>query len=256
MFLVLEKHLVRADNFGVFVETLADTGAQADETLDAIRWDKRVAEDLLGFLADTIHAAGTLDEADDGPRQIEVYDDGGVLEVLTFTEHVGGDQHAKFFGRRNVAGRPFLPPLIAFGAEPAGVVGWFIRVTGNTGHLFEATRLQLVGEVGNGVGKLGEDDDLLAGMFLRQEFVEFGQLVILIGLPLAGDFEDGEQSLGILREMLGKVVNEHIRTQPVKIAAVIGMERFVARRPGFGEISQSLGGNFGGCRGSGFILAK
>jgi len=32
---------------------------------------------------------------------------------------------------------------------------------------------------------LGENEDLLAGMFLRKEFVEFGELVVLVGLPFA-----------------------------------------------------------------------
>ena len=105
MLFVLEKGFVRADDFGVFLETLADARAQADEALDALGRQKRVAENFLGFLADTIHAARALNEADDGPRQIEVHDDGGVLEVLAFAENVGGDQHAEFFGGRNVVGR-------------------------------------------------------------------------------------------------------------------------------------------------------
>jgi hypothetical protein len=56
---------------------------KADEALDTLCRDKRVKRNLLGFLADTIHAARTLNEADDGPRQIEVHDDSGVLKILT-----------------------------------------------------------------------------------------------------------------------------------------------------------------------------
>src|ERR1022692_671095 len=132
---ILKKGFVRADDFGVFVETLADARAQADEALDALCRDKRVAQNFLGFLADTIHAARTLNEADDGPRQIEVHDDGGVLKVLTFAENVGGDQHAEFFGGRNVVGRPFVPRLVAVGAETAGVAGWLFVVAGDASHL-------------------------------------------------------------------------------------------------------------------------
>ena len=57
-----------------------------------------IAENLFRFLADAIHAARALDEADDGPGQIEIHDDGGILEVLAFAEDVGGDQHAEFLG--------------------------------------------------------------------------------------------------------------------------------------------------------------
>jgi hypothetical protein len=69
---VFEKGFVRAHDFGVFVEALADARAQADEALDALCRHKRVAQDFLGFLADTVNAAGALNEADDGPRQIKV----------------------------------------------------------------------------------------------------------------------------------------------------------------------------------------
>ena len=182
------------------------------------------------MLADAIHAARALDEADDGPRQIEVHDDGGVLEVLAFAEHIGGDQHAEFLGGRNVVGRTFVPRLVAFGAEPAGVAGRFFGVAGDAGHLLEPARLQLFRKVGHGVGELGEDEDLLAGMFFGQQFVEFGQLVVLVGLPLAGEFEDGEKPLGVLLEMLGKVFDEDVGAQPVEIAGVLGAGAFGSPR--------------------------
>ncbi len=65
--IVLEKTLVGAHDLGVLGQTLADALAQADEALDAIRGDKGIAEDAVGALADTVHAASALDEADDGP---------------------------------------------------------------------------------------------------------------------------------------------------------------------------------------------
>ena len=117
------------------METLANARAQADEALDALCRDKRVAQNFLGLLADTIHAAGTLNEANDGPRQIEVHNDGGVLKILTFAENVGGDQHAEFFGGRNVVSRSFVPRLVAVGAETASVVGWLFGVARDASHL-------------------------------------------------------------------------------------------------------------------------
>ena len=68
----------------------------------------------------------------------------------------------------------------------------FFGVAGDARHLFDPTCPQLVCEVGNGVSKLREDQNLLAWMLFRQEFVEFDQLMILVGLPLACEFEDGE----------------------------------------------------------------
>ena len=144
----------------------------------------------------------------------------------------------------------FVPRLVAFGAETAGVAGWLFGVAGDAGHLLEPARLQLVREVGHGVGKLGEDEDLLAGMFFRQEFVEFGQLVILVGLPVAREFEDGEKPLGVLLEMLSKVFDKNVGAQPIKIAGVLGAERLVARCSGFGKIGQDLAViSVGSCRG-------
>ena len=127
MLFVLEKSFIGADDLGVFAQALADPRAQPDKPFDAICRHKGVTKNLLGFLADTVHAARALDEADDGPGQIEVHHDGGVLEVLAFAEDIGGDQHAEFFGGRNIVGRAFVPRLVAFGAEPAGIMGLVLR---------------------------------------------------------------------------------------------------------------------------------
>ena len=92
---------------------------------------------------------------------------------------------------------------------------------------------------------MGEDKYLLTRMFFRQKFVKFGQLVILVSMPLAREFEDGKKSLGVLPEMLSKVFDKYVRAQPIKIAGVFGAERLVARCSGFGKIGQGLGSDFG-----------
>src|SRR5947209_15831934 len=86
--LVFEEGFVRSDHLGILVESLPNARAQADKTLDAIRRQKRIAQNLLGLLADAIYSTSPLDQADDGPRQIEIHDDRCVLQVLTFTQHV------------------------------------------------------------------------------------------------------------------------------------------------------------------------
>ena len=51
--------------------------------------------DRLTLLADTVDATSALDEADDSPGKVEVDDNVGILQVLAFAEHVGGDEHAQ-----------------------------------------------------------------------------------------------------------------------------------------------------------------
>jgi hypothetical protein len=48
------------------------------------------------LLADAVHTTGTLDQADDSPRQIVVDDHEAVLEILAFAENVRGHQHSQF----------------------------------------------------------------------------------------------------------------------------------------------------------------
>ena len=126
MLLILEESFIRADDFRVLVQPLAHAGAETDETLDAVGGQKRVAEDFLRFLPDAVHAARALDQTDNGPGQIEVHDDGGVLEVLSFAQDIGGDENAEFLGGGN-----FLARLVAFRTEAAGESGGVFGVVGD-----------------------------------------------------------------------------------------------------------------------------
>ena len=92
-------------------------------------------------------------------------------------------------------------------------------------------------------------------MFFRQEFLEFGQLVILVGLPLAREFENGEKPLGILPEMLGEVFDKNVWTPPIKIAGVLGAQQLITTRASAGEVGQGGGGDFSGLGGS-FVHAE
>ena len=93
---VLKERFVGANDFLVFLEPLANTGAKANDPLYAISRKKAVAEDSFRFLADTIHTTGPLDQPDDRPGQIEIHDDGPVLKVLAFGKHIRGDQDVNF----------------------------------------------------------------------------------------------------------------------------------------------------------------
>ena len=56
-----------------------------------------------------------------------------------------------------------------------------------------------------------------SGCFLASEFVEFGQLCVLLRLPVAREFEDGKKPFGVLPQMFGEVFDEDIGAQPIKI---------------------------------------
>ena len=227
---VLEEGLIRADDLGIFLQASAHPGAQADEALDTLGRQEGVAEDLFRLLADAVHAAGALNEADDGPRQVIVHDDGRILEVLAFTQHVGGDENPDL-GRRGDEERGVrIACLVALRTEPADVGSWVIGVAGHIGEPLDPRLLQLVGEVQHGVRKLREDEDLLIGVFLGEELLEFGELVVAVRLPQAGEFKDGEQALGVLTEVARKLLDEQVRTEPVEKPRVLPLEKLVAHR--------------------------
>src|SRR5436190_22105777 len=93
-------------------------------------------------------------------------------------------------------------------------------------------------------------------MFFGKKFVEFGQLVVLLRLPLPSDFQNGEKPLSVLAQMLRKVFNENVGAQPFEVAVVLCLEGVVACLTGVIKISEGFGGDFGGLSGGGFIRAK
>ena len=67
-------------NLKTVTETASELGKQAKESIEE-----------LGRTA-----GRKLDEANDGPRQIVIDDDEAVLEVLAFTDAIGGDEQVEF----------------------------------------------------------------------------------------------------------------------------------------------------------------
>jgi hypothetical protein len=49
---------------------VANARTQANKALDAVRRQKRIAEDLLGLLADAVNTASALNQTDNRPRQV------------------------------------------------------------------------------------------------------------------------------------------------------------------------------------------
>lgn len=91
-----EERLVGADDFLVFLEAAKQALAQPDDAVHSLGREERIDGDGVVPLADAVHAAGTLNQPDDRPGEVEVHDQVGVLKVLAFGEHVGGNQHAQF----------------------------------------------------------------------------------------------------------------------------------------------------------------
>ena len=120
---VFEEVFVGADHFGVLLQTLADPRSQPEDSFNAVGGQEGIAENRLRFLADTIDAPGTLHKPNDGPGQVVIHDNGGVLKVLAFAEHVRGDDDAKFLRRRHL-----LPFVVAFRAETPRVAGGVVGI--------------------------------------------------------------------------------------------------------------------------------
>jgi hypothetical protein len=78
-------------------------------------------------LPNAVYAAGALDEPDNRPGQIEVDDDGAVLEVLPLAEDVRRDEDAQLIGRFD-----FVALFVAHRAEAPSQRR---RIIGLPGHI-------------------------------------------------------------------------------------------------------------------------
>ena len=134
--LILEKRLVRSHHLGIVAEARPNPSAKPDQAFDPIGRQKGIAQNVPRLLADAVHAPGPLNQADNGPRQIVIYDYGAVLQILPLAEHVGCDQHPQLaFGRAPVR------LVIALWAEPPREFRRVRRAPSRGGHLGHAACL-------------------------------------------------------------------------------------------------------------------
>ena len=152
---VLEERLVRADHLCVLAEPGPDSPAQVDDALNPLGGQEGVAQNLLGLLAYAVNAARTLDETDDGPGQVVVHNDMGVLKVLALAQDVGGDHDAKLPLRFALA-RPLVTVWAESPCQLSGVGG----TAGDARHVRNPSVLELRFQVINRVGELGEHQRL------------------------------------------------------------------------------------------------
>ncbi len=187
--LVFEEGLIGADHFGIFIQTLADTGTKPDQLFNAFGGQEGIAENPFGFLPDAVHPAGTLDQADNGPGKIKIDDDGTVLKVLAFRKDVGGNQNAEFIFRSDP-----ITFVIGFGTEAPGETGRVFGLSCYLGQSSNTTSMQLGLQITGRIGKLGKDQDFFFRMVFSEKFIEGHKLGIFVRVPLPATQKQIEQA--------------------------------------------------------------
>ena len=81
-------------------------------------------------MTNAVDPTGSLNEANNGPWQIKVYDYSGVLKILAFAQNVSGYQYTNLISGWNLA-----PFLVAFRAKSPSD---FCRVGGLAGYSYQA----------------------------------------------------------------------------------------------------------------------
>ena len=213
--LVFKERLVGAHHLGVFLQALLNAGAQADQALDTFGRQEGVAANLFGFLADAVNATGTLDEANDGPGQVEVDHHAAVLQVLSLGQNVGANQDANFVCLCDTL-------VVGMRRELAGQRIGIGR--GARGHrqIHDAAAAQLAAQIARGVGELGEDQDLVFGVSLRRQLAQLRQLAVTRGIPRAVRGQHLAQRLGVGGQMLGQQRLEQLGPDPFEALLVVG----------------------------------
>ena len=209
LLVALEEHLVGADRLGVGVDAVVQAVAEADHLVDALLGKERVAVHLGRLLPDAVHAARALDEADDGPGEVVVHHDVGVLQVLALRQHVRRHHHARLAlerDRRHVVGD---------GREAVHLADDVVRRAVHLGDVRDAARLELFGDVAGGVGVLREHEHLLVPVLPRDEAFEGVQLLVLGRTPLAALGEHVHDDPVVLPQRGGERLLEVRRADPL-----------------------------------------
>src|SRR5699024_2226989 len=88
-----EKLLIRPESGSIRGQTLLDTTTEIQLFLN-LAMHHRVEQHRVCFLTDAVHTPCSLDQFDDGPRQIEVHDNVRLLQVLTLRKHICRHEHS------------------------------------------------------------------------------------------------------------------------------------------------------------------
>ena len=171
------------------METLSHARPQTDQFLHAVSRKKRIAENLLRLLPNAIHTTCPLNKPNDGPREVEVHYDGGVLEILAFAQHIRRDEDTKLLVRWNL-----VAFLVARGAEPPSISSGVFVTTSDPGETLQTSGSKLRLKISHCVGELREDNDLVVAMLLRKEGKQRLQFGVGLRLPITAATQDVRQT--------------------------------------------------------------
>jgi hypothetical protein len=101
-------------------------------------------------LTDTVHTTRTLNKSNDCPGQIVVDHDVGILEILSFGEHVSCDENTK-------CGLSLSQSAIGRRTEASSKCYRVTHLIGQHCYIFTTRGTKLLVEVQRGIGKLRED---------------------------------------------------------------------------------------------------
>jgi len=208
---VLKKGFICANHLGIFLQPLPHAGTQADNAFDPVGRQKRVAQDGLGLLADAVHTASPLHQADDGPGQIIIHHDRHILQVLPFAQYVSSNKDVEFLIGHNPRAL-----VVAHRAEAPGKLRRVVRVASDRGKAAYPTSVQLCSQVVHRVGKLGEDNKLLAPMLVSNEAEKRRELGITVGVPVTALLQHPQQRGAIGVEVPGELRQKAVGTEPAE----------------------------------------
>ena len=214
--LILKEGFIASYYLSVLFQSMAHPSPQLNDALDAIGGEERIAENLVGVLANTINTTHSLDQADNGPRQIVVHDDCAVLQVLSLTEDIGCNQDSDFSFVRDL-----VLLVVADRTETPGQLRWVCRVARNARMIREPTCAELIIQIANRIGKLGEDENLVGRMLIRQQINKRIELCIPARVPSSVLLEKSHQFIGIRLEVLLELLHKQGRLQPTKLPRLL-----------------------------------
>ena len=210
MLVALKENFVAAHDTCVLVDTVVEASAQVDDVFHAVGREKRVTENFVALLSDTVHTSCTLDKPDDSPRQVEIDDNVRILQVLTLAEHVGGNQNACLLALWNggivALGRKLFYTLQLVG----GVACYHVDI-------FDAALLQLLVDIVSGVGILGKHQHFVVLVVLTQHSVEHIEFWVVVWLPRTAKFYHREKNLAVGFEGFFERGLKKLGTQPLDI---------------------------------------
>ena len=211
-----EEPLASTEHDRVGVKTLAYAPMVADHLLDASGWEHRGHDDLVGGLADAVHAPGALHHSHHCPRQVVVDHDPGILEVLPLRQDIGGHQHP--YGRRAL-GDP-AQRCIGQRREPARSQRGVGVGAGDRLHAVDPALSEGGGYVGGGVGVLGEHDHLLGAVVVAGKPDEGVKLGIGILVPVADAVQDTVDQPVVEAQLLSQFIGEQQRSQALDLVGL------------------------------------